>query len=392
MSLKYGFYDSVDGDRTYSARDFTAIFNNLITDGVLPRTGNRNQFGATPASSGLGVVIDSGWAWFDSTYTFLTAPQTYALDAADAVLYRWDAVVIQTDSENRTNGIVVVKGTPAPESSAVKPTLTANQHPLCYAKVTPGLTKMVQGNIENRVGFSDCPWITGVVGSADLTQVFAQWQYDFDEWFNALQDTLSEDVAGNLQRQISANADKVNQLWNTLGFENDFTGVPVEAGGTGGRTVSEAKSNLGLTGVIRRDAVNGTSSNITTRKNTEDEFQYIYWDLPSAITVQLGAGAIEAIVDITATLHYRAKPSGGSETLETYTTSASYHVYAGYSATKLKNGETPNVSLNNDGVLKILAKNAFASRSTFNGYLYTVSSDIGTLDYTVKYLTTAPSN
>lgn len=212
MALKYGFYDSVDGDRVYSAKDFTSIFNNLITDGVLPRTGNRNQFGATPASSGLGVTIDSGWAWFDSTYTFLTAPQTYALDAADAVLYRWDAVVIQTDNENRTNEIIVVKGTPATENSAVKPTLTANQHPLCYAKVTPGLTKMVQGNIENRVGFSDCPWITGIVGSADLTQVFAQWQYDFDEWFDALQDALSGDVAGNLQRQITENANDIDAL------------------------------------------------------------------------------------------------------------------------------------------------------------------------------------
>lgn len=215
MALKYGFYDSVDGDRTYSARDFTAIFNNLITDGVLPRTGNRNQFGATPASSGLGVTIDSGWAWFDSTYTFLTAPQTYALDAADAVLYRWDAVVIQTDNENRTNEIIVVKGTPATENSAVKPTLTANQHPLCYVKVTPGLTSVAQSNIENRVGFSDCPWITGIVGSADLTQVFAQWQYDFDEWFDALQDALSGDVAGNLQRQITANANAISTINNT---------------------------------------------------------------------------------------------------------------------------------------------------------------------------------
>lgn len=241
MALKYGFYDSVDGDRVYSAKDFTSIFNNLITDGVLPRTGNRNQFGATPASSGLGVTIDSGWAWFDSTYTFLTAPQTYALDAADAVLYRWDAVVIQTDNENRTNEIVVVKGTPAAENSAVKPTLTANQHPLCYAKVTPGLTKMVQGNIENRVGFSDCPWITGIVGSADLTQVFAQWQYDFDEWFDALQDALSGDVAGNLQRQITANANAISTINNTsLPLKADQTAVDDEIArlegliGTGG--------------------------------------------------------------------------------------------------------------------------------------------------------------
>lgn len=212
MALKYGFYDSVNGDREYSANDFTAIFNNLILDGVLPSSGNRHSFGATPASSGLGVVIDSGWAWFDSTYTWLTAPQTLTLAAADSVLYRWDAIVIETNANSRLNTIKVVKGTAATSAAHKKPTLTANQHPLCYAHVTPGMTKMTQGNIENRVGLSDCPWIVGVVGAADLDQVFAQWDYDFNTWFAALQENLSGDVAGNLQSQITTNANAISAL------------------------------------------------------------------------------------------------------------------------------------------------------------------------------------
>lgn len=216
MALKYGFYDSHDGDREYSSHDFTRIFNNLLMDGVLPKTVSTNQFAATPAASGLGVKIDTGWAWFDSTYTHLTSAQTFTLDAADAVLYRWDAIVIETDPENRENSIKVIKGTPAAEGAFVKPTLTANQHPLCYAKVTPGLTKMVQGNIENRVGFSDCPFIVGAVGSADLTQVFAQWEYDFDTWFDGVVDTLSGDVAGNLLALIQANQNNITDIKENL--------------------------------------------------------------------------------------------------------------------------------------------------------------------------------
>lgn len=251
MSLKFGFFDSVDGDRVYSARDFSAIFNNLIRDGVLPKTVSTNQFAATPATSGLGVKIDSGWAWFDSTYTHLTSAQTFVLDAADAVLYRWDAIVIETDAENRENSIKVVKGTPAAEGAFVKPTLTANQHPLCYAKVTPGLTSMVQGNIENRVGLSDCPFITGVVGTADLTQVFAQWEYDFDTWFDGVVDTLSGDVAGNLLVQIQANKSEIedieeNQLPLKVGVEA-FADL-VAAVGTGGHTCRIAYGNYVGTG------------------------------------------------------------------------------------------------------------------------------------------------
>ena len=216
MALKYGFYDSRNGDREYSSHDFTRIFNNLIMDGVLPKTVSTNQFAATPAASGLGVKIDTGWAWFDSTYTHLTTAQTFTLDAADAVLYRWDAIVIETDAENRENSIKVIKGTPAAEGAFVKPTLTANQHPLCYAKVTPGLTSMTQGNIENRVGFSDCPFIVGAVGSADLTQVFAQWEYDFDTWFDGVVDTLSGDVAGNLLALIQTNQNDITDIKENL--------------------------------------------------------------------------------------------------------------------------------------------------------------------------------
>ena len=252
---------------------------------------------------------------------------------------------------------------------------------------------MVQENIENRVGFSDCPFITGVVGSADLEQVFAQWQADFDTWFEELQYELSGDVAANLQRQINYSADRIDQMWGALGFENNPFAVPVNAGGTGGKTVDEAKAKLGLTGVVRRDIKTGLSSNnVTTRKTTSDGIQHVYWSFPSAVSVSLGAGVIEAIVDITATLNYSYKPTGESAAVYTTTETAAYHVYAGYSSSKIKNGDTPGVSLASDGTLRILAKNDFASIMKIDGTLNTVSADVGTISYTVKYLTTDPSN
>lgn len=266
MALKYGFYDSINGDRVYSARDFTAIMNSLIMDGVLPQTVGRNQFGAKPASSGLGVIIDSGWAWFDSTYTTLTAPQTFPLDAADAVLYRWDAVVIETNPEDRENAIKVIKGTPAAETAAAKPTLSANQHPLCYIRVTPGLTNLVQSNIENRVGMSDCPFITSIVQTADLTQLFAAWQYDFDEWFENLRVTLSGDVAANLLNRIEGCEDDIEEINTKLDSkleQTDLVGLVkmLEVSGTiatsisSGSRLQEVNLNNSVTIPLPTDAI-----------------------------------------------------------------------------------------------------------------------------------------
>ena len=58
MALTYGFYNSNNGDRRYTAEQMSAIFNYLITEGVLSSYGN--HFAVIPGV-GMQVLVKSGW-------------------------------------------------------------------------------------------------------------------------------------------------------------------------------------------------------------------------------------------------------------------------------------------------------------------------------------------
>lgn len=48
-----------------------------------------------------------------------------------------------------------------------------------------------------------CGWVIGNTGTIDATQLLAQLNTAFNEWFNAMKNQLTTDAAGNLQTQIN---------------------------------------------------------------------------------------------------------------------------------------------------------------------------------------------
>lgn len=206
MALTFGFYDSLNHDRLYNAKQMSAIFDGIINDGVFASVGG--QFHTVPGT-GMQVLVKTGRAWFNSTWTLNDSELALSIDAADSLLGRIDTVVLEVNSEQatRANSIKVVKGTAA--SSPVKPTLTntvtVHQHPLAYVTVAKGTTSITASMIEIAVGKTDCPYVTAILQTTDITTLFAKWENDFQTWFSTVRSTLDGDVALNLQNQIDAN-------------------------------------------------------------------------------------------------------------------------------------------------------------------------------------------
>lgn len=211
MAFTCGFFNSQNGDRKYNAEQMASIFDGLIKDGVYDTVGD--IFAVTPGT-GMQVLVGSGRAWFDHTWNNNDAQYPLAITAADVSLPRYDAVVLETNHSDtvRTNRLRVLTGTPA--SNPVKPTMTSTanvkQHPLAYIKVTAGATAITQSMIQVVVGTSECPFVTGIIDTAQIDALFQQWNGEFNEWFDNLKAQLSDNVVANLQGQIDQKVAKAD--------------------------------------------------------------------------------------------------------------------------------------------------------------------------------------
>lgn len=203
MALTYGFYNSVGGDRKYDAEQMSSVFDGVINDGVFPTVGEKF---AVKVSTGLTVTVAPGRAWFNRTWTYLDVAMPLTVGAAHPTLPRIDAVVLEVDKRDdvRANSIKIIAGTA--DSAPQKPSLSSSgdvyQHALAYITVPAGATTLVQGNIEYVVGLSGCPYVTSVVETTDIDALFAQWDDQFNTWFDNVQAQLEGNVATNLQNQI----------------------------------------------------------------------------------------------------------------------------------------------------------------------------------------------
>ena len=205
MTVTYGFYNSVAGDRKYNAEQLSRLFEGIIKDGVFSAIGQNLEVKAT---TGMNITAGIGRAWFNNTWTDNDALLPLIVPQSEVVMNRIDAVVLEinTNDDARANTIKIVKGTPA--SNPVAPTMIkttkVNQYPLAHIAVNANVTTITQANITNKIGTTDCPFVTGLIQQVTTDIITAQWETEFAEWLDYIKGIFVDDPAGHLQTEIES--------------------------------------------------------------------------------------------------------------------------------------------------------------------------------------------
>lgn len=177
MSFASGFFNSVDHDRLYDATDISRLFDGLIRDGIFASIGDCL---VVKQSNKMNVTVGTGRAWFNHTWSYNDALYPVTIPPSEILMDRIDAIVLEINSVEsvRANSIKLIKGTPA--STPTKPALTntkeVHQYPLAYVKVGKEVTSIRQADIENCVGTSACPFVTGILEVISIEQLIPQWR------------------------------------------------------------------------------------------------------------------------------------------------------------------------------------------------------------------------
>ena len=300
MAFSFGFYNSFNHDRRYNAIQMSMIFDGIISDGIYATIGEAMVVKAT--SEDNVVVVGPGRGWFDHTWNYNDADLPVNAPISDVLLKRIDALVIDINAnENyRENKIVWVQGTPS--SNPVRPTMIntfeRHQYPLCYVERKPNVEKILQADITNMVGSSECPFVTGILQTINIDHLLLQWKdqwaqfviayektddewmddqkadftayynefkrqmdafeaasgKEFNDWFASIQDIFDGSVAGHLQNEIDQITEteflRYYGLINSVTIINDSTNTITT-------TTSEATETT-------RFATNANGETITT--------------------------------------------------------------------------------------------------------------------------------
>lgn len=145
MSISSGFFNSLNGDRVYSADDLNYFFNGVMTDGIVKGYGSALE---VTANGTLNLTVKDGKAFCLGRY--IENVGSLAVEIEGGGTYpRIDAVVVGVNLTERTGSIYVKKGegSSSPSYPVIENAETLKELCLAYVYVGAGATTITSDNL-----------------------------------------------------------------------------------------------------------------------------------------------------------------------------------------------------------------------------------------------------
>lgn len=145
--IQCGFFNSVEGDRTYSAEDMSTMYEGIVTDGVLRDIGT--ELKVSPCSPvGMRVSVGSGKAILDNKWMRNTEDLVLTLEESET-LPRIDRIVLEVNYISREFYISVKKGTAgaSPKEPSLEDSAAKKEIPLAAVRVYANTAEITEDDI-----------------------------------------------------------------------------------------------------------------------------------------------------------------------------------------------------------------------------------------------------
>lgn len=229
MAENSGFFDAhlVNGeyDRVYLAESFAKYFASFIGNGIFGGKSNELMV-KQKATADMSVRVLSGQGWINGYWYDNSDELSLAIDIADGVLNRIDAIVLRWDNSERVIRLAAKKGTSATNASAPVIQRDADFYELKLAEIyiKAGATKITQADItDTRLNNEVCGFVHGVVDQFDTTD-FGNQIDSFIENFEtsntnkmqAVFDRINSLIDKDMATRLTLDVDNLKSAFNTI--------------------------------------------------------------------------------------------------------------------------------------------------------------------------------
>lgn len=219
--IKGGFFDSVNGDRKYSADEMNRPYKRVITEGIFatPQGTPSTDFQVI-SSTGMKIIVKKGEGLVGGKWASSEDDITITVPANGGTATRRDSVFLRVDNLLNAREVSIQYRTGSTSVPPKEENLRIKEYRIANVYVAAGAAHISQSSIVDLRGSVECPWITSLIKQVDTSALFAQYQDAYKEYFDT--------AKAEFKAWAESVADELSPYITIANFVSDFTTVDSE--------------------------------------------------------------------------------------------------------------------------------------------------------------------